>query len=563
MSLSGTGSSARGELVGERQRPAAHLRPVLDRLPHVGEHPLQLVAQLRRARRRRGPGRSRSASSSRPCRRRSASSGSTSARDLDQRARAARGAPRPAGAPAGATSRLAGGERGGDRVDQERHVVGDDLDDGVVLVGGGRVMRSFSSPGSRCCGQLAVRPGGVEHLLGGEADQLLVGREPPEAVDQRRRVVVVAGQRDRLGRPGAPRWAPARRARRPHVVGQRLVGSPGRRGVDARPVSPVTPCRAAVRPVGRRIELSSRPRRLPESGPGLIAGRRSMVPLPSTHHAVGHSAAQPRPCRSAPRRRTTAGRPDRDSVQSPVAGPRSAGSDTPLAMFITRPASSARRSLRDGRTASPYYRAGQSRPEGRSMRRRTPSPPSTVAGRCGAGRRPARGGALAACSSEDGPERDASTLPGRLAHRRPRRGRLRRRRPASSSPPADGGRARSRRSPASCAADPAGAERARASRRSPRTIATAAVKVDWTLPGGDRGRTRRTVRLHQGRRRRWQVIWEPAVVHEQLDRGRPARAAPGRRRRGPAILDGAGAADRQAAPGGRASGVAAAARSPT
>ncbi|RKN42018.1 penicillin-binding transpeptidase domain-containing protein [Micromonospora endolithica] len=52
-----------------------------------------------------------------------------------------------------------------------------------------------------------------------------------------------------------------------------------------------------------------------------------------------------------------------------------------------------------------------------------------------------------------------------------------------------------------------------------RDTATATVAVEWTLPGGTRWAYERPVRLKQAADDAWQVIWEPAVVQEQLTRG--------------------------------------------
>ena len=117
-------------------------------------------------------------------------------------------------------------EQRGDRVDQERHVVGDDLDDRVLLVGVRLVDPQLQLARHPLLGQLPVGPGGVEHLLGGEADQLLVRREPPEPADQGRRVVVVAGQRDRLGDQALRVGHRLVELGVLHVVGQRLGGRP-------------------------------------------------------------------------------------------------------------------------------------------------------------------------------------------------------------------------------------------------------------------------------------------------------------------------------------------------
>ncbi|MCM0674057.1 penicillin-binding transpeptidase domain-containing protein [Micromonospora phytophila] len=50
-------------------------------------------------------------------------------------------------------------------------------------------------------------------------------------------------------------------------------------------------------------------------------------------------------------------------------------------------------------------------------------------------------------------------------------------------------------------------------------IATAVVKVEWTLPGDTRWAYDRQVRLSRGGDQEWRVIWEPRLVQEQLARG--------------------------------------------
>ncbi|MDM4720488.1 penicillin-binding transpeptidase domain-containing protein [Micromonospora sp. WMMA1363] len=69
-------------------------------------------------------------------------------------------------------------------------------------------------------------------------------------------------------------------------------------------------------------------------------------------------------------------------------------------------------------------------------------------------------------------------------------------------------------------------------------VATAVVRVEWTLPGDTRWTYDRPVRLSQSDDE-WQVIWEPQVVHEQLTRGDRLGL---RREAGPraAVLDGSG-----------------------
>jgi cell division protein FtsI/penicillin-binding protein 2 len=50
-------------------------------------------------------------------------------------------------------------------------------------------------------------------------------------------------------------------------------------------------------------------------------------------------------------------------------------------------------------------------------------------------------------------------------------------------------------------------------------IASAAVKLDWTLPGGTPWSYESTVRLTKRDTDGWRVIWEPAVVHSELTAG--------------------------------------------
>ncbi|MFI7605709.1 penicillin-binding transpeptidase domain-containing protein [Micromonospora sp. NPDC049366] len=50
-------------------------------------------------------------------------------------------------------------------------------------------------------------------------------------------------------------------------------------------------------------------------------------------------------------------------------------------------------------------------------------------------------------------------------------------------------------------------------------IATAGIRVEWTLPGGIPWAYDREVRLTRGDDDQWQVIWEPRVVHENLTEG--------------------------------------------
>ncbi|MGC1210749.1 MAG: penicillin-binding transpeptidase domain-containing protein [Micromonospora sp.] len=71
-------------------------------------------------------------------------------------------------------------------------------------------------------------------------------------------------------------------------------------------------------------------------------------------------------------------------------------------------------------------------------------------------------------------------------------------------------------------------------------IATARVRMTWTLPGQTRWTYERPVRLKRGGDNQWQVIWEPTVVQEKLEKGdRLALRRDPARRAG--VLDAAGA----------------------
>lgn len=50
-------------------------------------------------------------------------------------------------------------------------------------------------------------------------------------------------------------------------------------------------------------------------------------------------------------------------------------------------------------------------------------------------------------------------------------------------------------------------------------LATARIQVTWTLPGQLRWAYESPVRLRHGEDDRWQVIWEPSVVQEKLEKG--------------------------------------------
>ncbi|NJC10397.1 cell division protein FtsI/penicillin-binding protein 2 [Micromonospora profundi] len=70
-------------------------------------------------------------------------------------------------------------------------------------------------------------------------------------------------------------------------------------------------------------------------------------------------------------------------------------------------------------------------------------------------------------------------------------------------------------------------------------IATAPIRVEWTLPGDIRWAYDRELRLVKGDDDQWQVMWDPRVVHEQLTKGDRLGL---RRDTGPraALLDAAG-----------------------
>jgi hypothetical protein len=76
---------------------------------------------------------------------------------------------------------IGGGDRGGQRVDQERHVVGDDQQRGpvVALLDG-----QLEFAGQALLSQFQMRLGGGEHLSRGAAGEFLIGHEAPEPVNQ-------------------------------------------------------------------------------------------------------------------------------------------------------------------------------------------------------------------------------------------------------------------------------------------------------------------------------------------------------------------------------------------
>ena len=278
MSLSGTGSTAVDELVGEVAAPgcasAASPRPPRERRSAPAGASL-------RSRREHGlvvaPGRPRCASSSRRSSPRPASSGSTSGRTSSSAPSASRRTTT-CGWASSVEVEPGDGDRGGDRVDQERHVVGDDR--------GPRCGRSvcstcsFISPGRRCAARSRWAWYGREHLGRGAAAQVLVGHQAPEAVDQVGQVGPVAAASPPPTTspppPAAPGSGPApRRASSPPVGSCPSVGSVAGRG----------------RRCGRRSSRCTRQaRRTPV---------HRMPLLLSPHHAVGLGHLQPRPIPSA------------------------------------------------------------------------------------------------------------------------------------------------------------------------------------------------------------------------------------------------------------------------
>ena len=253
----GVRAAGGGQLVGDHQRPLAHPRPVLDRVPHVGQHPPHLVVQLLTG------------------------LGVAHRIDLD---------PDPALHDVAVDRvvrldvRLDLVQRAerlpahhDQRVHQQVHlelVRGEQAvtestrngmssvtieHDAVRLVLVRRADVELELAGQPGGGELAVRQRGRVHLLGGEADQLLVRREPPEPAHQRGRGVILAGQRHRLRHQTLG-------------VGQRLVqlavlgGAEPARSVRARDLA--------------RSQVQGRIRSLPHRPQACLA-------LPSTHHSVG------------------------------------------------------------------------------------------------------------------------------------------------------------------------------------------------------------------------------------------------------------------------------------
>ncbi|MBY8873360.1 penicillin-binding protein [Micromonospora sp. PLK6-60] len=70
-------------------------------------------------------------------------------------------------------------------------------------------------------------------------------------------------------------------------------------------------------------------------------------------------------------------------------------------------------------------------------------------------------------------------------------------------------------------------------------IATAGYRVEWALPQGAKWAYDRQLSLRRGGDDKWQVIWEPALVHEQLEAGERLTVARNGATRG-SILDAAG-----------------------
>ena len=524
MSFSGTGGRlsevrADGQLVGEREGPLTHLRPVLDRLPHVGEHPLQLAAQpvpLGRV-----PDRV----------------------DLD---------PHPAlddvagdrvvrlhvrgdlGEPAQRLPpdhhqrvhqqvhvEVVRVEQRGDRVDQERHVVSDDLDDGVVLVRVRFVDPQLQLARHPLLGEVPVRPGRVEHLLCREADQLLVRGEPPETADKCRRVVVVPGERDSLGHQALRVGNRLVELGVLHVVGQRL----GRQaqivdGVDARPGQPgdsrVEP--AVAVPVGRRIEAVVVPAGVILPEVGFRFDRRTPVhrchsPRPTALWVTLPPSLGPAVLRL--RRRTTG-----QTSGSGLCPFTRCGSevgrlrDTPPRDVHHTGAARLYRTLArlrdvgDGVGVLPCE--GSPRSEGPApCPCRTPGP---------TGRTPPAGstaalttalltaGVLAGCSGDDGPQSSVDAfLSGWRSGDLQAVGLID---PTGSKLPSADVAREIKELSGELAATPPTLTR-RGEPKVTKDIATATVQVEWALPGQTRWAYDREVRLAHGDDDQWQVIWEP------------------------------------------------------
>ncbi|SCF09276.1 penicillin-binding transpeptidase domain-containing protein [Micromonospora mirobrigensis] len=70
-------------------------------------------------------------------------------------------------------------------------------------------------------------------------------------------------------------------------------------------------------------------------------------------------------------------------------------------------------------------------------------------------------------------------------------------------------------------------------------LATAGYRVEWTLPGDVKWAYDRQLKLRRGGDDKWQVIWEPALVHEQLEAGERMALVRDRATRG-GVLDAAG-----------------------
>jgi hypothetical protein len=185
----------RRQLVGDRQRLGAHPGPVLDRLAHIREYPLHVPAQLVAVGLAVHPvdGQPHPAlhqvTGDRVVRLHVGAHLDQPAQRLtahhDQRVyQQVHGQP-------------PGHQRGGDGVDEERHVVGDDLDHGQVAV---RAVLDAQLQLARypLLREVPVRPRVGEHARRRQSDQVLVRGEPPVPADQPRAVEIIAGQRHRL-----------------------------------------------------------------------------------------------------------------------------------------------------------------------------------------------------------------------------------------------------------------------------------------------------------------------------------------------------------------------------
>ncbi|MEU1845957.1 penicillin-binding transpeptidase domain-containing protein [Micromonospora sediminicola] len=125
-------------------------------------------------------------------------------------------------------------------------------------------------------------------------------------------------------------------------------------------------------------------------------------------------------------------------------------------------------------------------------------------------------GAVTACSGEDGPEQavDAFLTGWRSGDLQP----VGFVEPTGARVPAAEVTKRLKTLSGALAADPPALERT-GEITTKGDIATARVRLTWPLPGGVRWSYDNPLRLKRGGDDRWQVIWEPAVVHEKLEEG--------------------------------------------